>query len=549
VNKLFRKILITLFFLTFTTLIYPAEDSELSSREFIIDGLRIFKQRELRKILNLDPLVSGKEGGKKAADIISRFYRKNGYTLIKIHIVEDSDERLALYVNEGRLAKIVVHGLNNYYSLKVKQLIDFPCRIYNTEIEEQNIDRIKKKYKFPVIRTELKKIADYSESFFQIDRELKRIAFLQNNIKIFNDFPPEYDLHLYPGKSSKTKGLRIEKNGISFNIDYDYPSLFIPEISYYKNNIFYGKDYLELNFSSGFNPGIKGFVSYPPSNTLLFPPDRSFSRINGEYKINPFMNDIFGPVIIEDIYQSKSSRTDLGIERYKYLRSKTTLAPEFTLLKYFNIYAGFGYEKVYFYDTKTDETSEEEINIDNGLENYPFLESRIKLDPIPIRLGNRLNKHLKITLTEYFGNRHSRELKMECVYDFEFSSLSIYSLRLNSVLNFYDTPFHHNSGVSSKTFKGFHGEGYYTNKDFAVSNEYRFSVYQDYIYAGAFVDYVIFEPEGSFLSGTKQGVAAGPVGRFLFYDQFELIVYYSFDRLFPDGTKGTNLQLKFRKKW
>lgn len=546
---LFSKKILPLFVLIFITSfsfnVHPSE----RGRELLIEGLRIFSQEELNKILKIrENLASGKTG-KETAESISTFYRKNGYSLVKVHIVEDSPGRLALYVNEGRLAKIIVHGLNNYYSLKVKQLIDFPGRIYNIETSEQNISRIKKKYRFPVIKTELQQIADYSDSLFQLDRTFKKIAFIQNNLKIFSDFPPEYDLHIYPEKGSGMKGLSISRDGVSFNIDYDYPSTVIPEVSYYRDNFIYGKDYFEIDLSSGFDPGLKGFISVPPSNTLKLPPERSFSQVTSEYKFNPYKNDLWGPIIRSRLYQSKSSRPDLGLTKYDYLQSKSTIAPEFTFLNYFNIYAGLGYEKVYFYDIDKDDTATEHIEIKNDQESYPFFESRIKLDPIPIRLGNRIDKYLVFTFTEYFGSRSSRELSLKCAYDFEFSDLSIYSFRFKSDLNLYDTPFHHNAGVSSSFFKGFSGSGYYTNRALSVSNEYRVSIYQDYIYAGAFLDYVVFEPEGYLMSGTKYGLAAGPTGRFLFYDQFELIVYYSLDYLLPERTVGTNLQMKFRKKW
>lgn len=546
---LLRKKTIFIILLLCTLQIHAVNSATTPGRELIIDGLRIFSQEELKRILRLDENLKAPESGKKTADSIAAFYRRNGYSLVKVHIVEDSHERLALYVNEGRIGKIIVHGLNNYYSLKVKQLIDFPGRIYNTEIEEQNIGRIKRKYTFQSVRTELQRIADYSDSLFQIDRELKKIAFLNNNLKIFDNFPPEYDLHFYPEKGEKTKGLSINRDGISFNIDYDYPSEIIPEISYYRDNLIYGKDYFEADVSSGFDPGLKGLVSIPPKNTLVFPPERSFSQVTGEYKFNPYKNDFFGPTIKGKLYQSKSSRPDLGLTKYKHLQARGTLAPEFTFLKYFNIYSGFGYERVFFYDISTDTTATRHLYIDNGRENYPFLESRIKLDPIPIRLGNRIDKYLIFTLTEYFGDSRSREMQLLCAYDFEFSDLSIYSLKLKSNMNFFDTPFHHNAGVSSSFFKGFSGNGYYTNREFSISNEYRIPVYQDYIYAGAFIDWVVFEPEGYLMSGTKYGVAAGPTGRFLFYDQFELVLYYSLDYLMPDGKSGTNFQIKFRKKW
>lgn len=546
----FSKFFVAIFFLSelfFTSALQSSEPAKM----LVIEGDRIFTPAELKKILKLDEKLISRQSGKQISEVIAAFYKKNGYSLVKAHIVEESRSRLVLYIDEGRLGKIIVHGLNNYYSLKVKQLIDFPGRIYNTEVAEQNINRINHKYRFKSIRIELKKIADYSDSLFQIDRELKRITLLQENLKLFSDFPPEYDLHFYPekGGDSGTLDLGYSRDGISFNIDYKYPSVIIPEVSYYRDNILYGKDYLELDASSGFDPGMKGYVSLPPSNTFKLPPERSFSQVTGEYKFNPYMTDFFGPILKGKLYQSTSSRSDLGLKNYDYIKADGALAPEFTFLKYFNIYAGFGYEKDFFYKINIDETAQRYLEIDNRRENYPYFQSRIKLDPIPIRLGNRIDKYFILTYTEYTGEQRSREFELTSAYDFEFNDLSIYSMKFKSNMNFLDTPFHHNANVSSSVFKGFSGSSYYTNREFSMSNEYRIPVYQDYIYAGAFMDAVVFEPEGYLMSGTKFGIAAGPTGRFLFYDQFELIIYYSIDCLFPDGVSGTNLQASFRKKW
>ena len=305
-----------------------------------------------------------------------------------------------------------------------------------------------------------------------------------------------------------------------------------------------------MDISTGFDPGIKGFISVPPSNTLKFPPERSFSQIKWEYKFHPFDSNFFGPLLNGRFYQSQSSRPDLGLARYQYLLSRAVLAPEFTILSYFNIYAGLGYERAFFYDNDIDETEQRHYDIeDRSVNQYPFIETRIKIDPIPIRIGNRLDKYLVFTLTENLEDNGSREMVLSCAYDFEFSNLSIYSFKFKSDLNFYETPFYHNANVSSQFFKGFTGNGYYTNREISVSNEYRIPVYQDYIYAGLFIDMVAFEPEGYRMSGKKFGIAAGPTGRFLIYDQFELILYYSIDRLFPDDKYGTNIQVKFRKKW
>ena len=99
---LFSKKILPLFVLIFITSFSFNAHPSGRGRELIIEGLRIFNHEELNRILKIrENLASGKTG-KETAESISTFYRKNGYSLVKVHIVEDSPGRLALYVNESR---------------------------------------------------------------------------------------------------------------------------------------------------------------------------------------------------------------------------------------------------------------------------------------------------------------------------------------------------------------------------------------------------------------------------------------------------------------
>ncbi len=539
------------FFLLILILLFTSPLLSQHKNKLTIKGLRLFTDQELYSELHLDRYEQGKINLSRVISSIENFYRSKNYTLVKVYKTESSaGDESVLFVDEGRIGKIIVHNLNNYYSLKFKQQIKIPGRIYNSAVMDKTMEKLSVKFPGAAIRTELQKPPDYEGNLIQLDRELQRLKLGEIvDITFFERYVPLHDLHFFVENYKGTGFSSGKTAGLGYNIDYKFSSLFIPQIYYYDENILAAKDYFEGDISAGVDPGFNGLFSLPPSNTLLFPPELRFEELTGEYKISPMQNEFIGPLLRGNLFHSDSSRPDLGITKYRYLKSSGTLAPEITILKNLNVYAGFGVANILIYDSKIDyQTARYLIPDDNSYINY-FGEARIKFDPIPLRIGNRIDKFIILTYTDYFTGNGSNRLDIQGVYDTEFDNLSILSFKAKAVLLYRHPPFYMSENVNNEYFKGFPGKSYYTNRKFSASLEYRFSLYQDFIYAGGFADWVIFRPEGYILSGTKQGINFGPTGRILIYDQFECIVYFGFDRLLPDNIRGTNLKIKFTKKW
>ncbi|PKL19047.1 MAG: hypothetical protein CVV49_02890 [Spirochaetae bacterium HGW-Spirochaetae-5] len=541
-----KILLITLILLFVSSAVHPRQGKKLT-----VKGLKIFTEEELFTKLHLSRFEEGKKPLAEVISSIEKFYRQNNYKLVKVYAVDvRTSNEYAVFVDEGRLGRIIVHGLNKYYTLKFKQQIDIPERIYNTEIVNQNLIKLKSIFPKSVIKAELKKPDDYEGNLIQLDRELKRLELGEIfDTTFFDTFNPVHDLHFTVGHYVRDDIFSSKRDGFGFEINYKFPSLLIPEIDYYKENFFFKKDYLETALSAGFDFGLSGLYKFPPENTFQVPPERRFAELNGEYKVSPMQNNLIGPLIRGLIYHSTTSRTDLGITEYKYFRTRGTLAPEFTLSKNVKIYTGLGMEQILIYDSQIDYSAEQHlIDTDNYYQN-PFAEARVKFDPIPLRLGNRIDKFIILTYTDYLSGNSSKELDIRGTFDSELDDHSILSLKARGMMFFNNTPFYKSENVSDSFFKGFGGESYYTNKSISFSGEYRFSIYLDYVYVGAFLDLVLFEPEGFLLSGTKQGTNIGPTARFLVYDQFELIMHLGFDRLLPDNKTGITFKMKFTKKW
>jgi len=541
----------SLFLFTLILLFVTSSLDALQSKKLTIKGLKIFTEEELFSKLQLNRFEDGKKPLAEVITSIEKYYKKKNYNLVKVYAVDvRAKNEYTIFVDEGRLGRIIIHGLNKYYTLKFKQLVDIPERIYNTEIIDRNMLKLKSEFPESKITIELQKPADYEGNLIQLDKELQKLELGEIfDTDFFDIYNPVHDLHYYIGNYTREDIFSNKTGGVGFEINYSFPSVLIPEIDYYRDNILFKKDYLESAVSAGFDFGLGGLYKFPPKNTFLFPPKRQFVEINGEYKVSPMENKFIGPLIRGLIYHSTASRTDLGITEYKYFRTRGTLAPEFTILKDLKIYTGIGLEQIMIYSSNIDYSAEKHLNNTDDYYHNSFTEARIKFDPIPIRVGNKIDKYVIMTYTDYLSGNNSREFQIYGVYETEFDDLSIFSFKSRWMMLSGGTPFYKSEDVSNAYFKGFGGKSYFTNKSLTLSGEYRFSIYLDYLYAGAFLDMVLFEPEGFILTGTKQGISMGPTGRILVYDQFELIMHLGFDKLIPDNTWGTTFKIKLTKKW
>ena len=525
-------------------------------KKLTISGLRIFTENELYSNLDLKRFDEGKISLSQAIDEIENFYKENGYILVKIYSTDvevESDETYGIFIDEGRLEKIIIHNLGSFNLLRFRQMLDIPEKIYNQKIINQNLERLQEEFPQFDIRVNVLRTPDYEAGIIQLDRELRRSRFLKHFDTFFLARYRGYnDLHFFvenkndensPDNNSKSK-----KNvNIGFKIHYNFPSAIIPQISFSRDNNFFEKDYFRSLFSVGYDFPFKKLINKSPEFFEFMPHEISFAELRYEYKVSIMDNDFFGPLINGKLYTSHSSRGDLGLIRYDYSYSKTVLAPEFTLLKNFNIYAGLGFEALFIKNTITDRSRFPDIK-DHAVYSE-FAEVRLKFDPIKIEIGNKLDRYVVIIYDRYFRGSHFEQLELNSIFETEFKNLSILSFGLRGFKLFGKPEFYRSDEVNDKYFLGFTSEDYYTNSKIAFSSEYRFSIYRDFLYLGGFFDTTIFKPEGYIISGTKFGIGYGPSLRILVYDQYQFIVYYGYDVLYPDKEKGINLNMRFSRKW
>lgn len=172
------------------------------AKKLIIKGLKIFPESELYLQLHLERFEEGKINVSDVVTSIEKFYKDRNYTLVKVFATElRNTGEYTLFVDEGRLGKIIVHNLNSYYSLKFKQQVKIPGRIYNEVILKQNLVKLKQKFPKSQIRMEIEKPPDYESNIIQLDRELRRLKLGEIfDTEIFDRYTPLNDRSCSPSR-------------------------------------------------------------------------------------------------------------------------------------------------------------------------------------------------------------------------------------------------------------------------------------------------------------------------------------------------------------
>ena len=523
-------------------ILFTAVDLKAARPELKISGLKIYSEKQLLGILRLSRYLGTRQQAGKTVRAISNFYMKNGYTLARIYILENSRKRLNIFVDEGRLGRIVFPGLDELDLIRVKTSFLLEKKIFNINTMRENIYLLKKKYGYPSVTYSLVRVKSYSESRFQLDRELDLPILGKTQLPFFDEIGHRYDLVVYVTKGSKSRATRSgrrKKSGVGYKLKINMSRGFIPMAGYYHHDLIRRNDFFESEASVGIMYGLDRNFSDLPRPTFL--------EVKPVYHFAPFMTRYFTPLARGSYYWSHAARPDLGLTIYDYHKLVGAIAPGFTLLKKYRIYTGFGFEAVYFRNSENDPESDYQVYIERKTEYYNFFELVVKLEFIPIRIGNPRDRNIIFNYSHYFQEGRFNELNLQGIYDFDFRNNSIYSFDCSYRYNWYQVPFHHEFPVSDNFFRGL--RGYYSRHRLALANEYLLSVYRDYIYTGLFLDMTVFEGSGYDISGTHTGIVAGPGMRFLVLGQFEMFVYYGQDLLFPGLSSRGNLSFSIHRKW
>jgi hypothetical protein len=601
-----RNALLIVFLLFLSANAYPQQ------RTLEISGLRNYTEDELFDNLNLQRYEDGSMSAKEVVDTIVSYYNGLGYTLVKVYVIENTEKSLEIYVDEGVLGKIIFLHMDDFTLIYLKVAFRLKNKIFNIKTVTENIEKLKKGKRWKDITYELKPVKEYDTSLFQLDRELNLPLIGKKQLPIFDKFPPRYDMVVIFSKSDipesiddkipdsgdnrksdsgatdDKKDKQGKKKRILNKFDYglrlNFYKGFIPYMKYYQLGLLSRKDFLMAETSLGVMYGIDSKFTRPPRIT--------YYDFNTIYYFPPTFKDIFTPHLNFNLLYSQAARPDLGLEEYNFLVLNGLLAPGITLLSKFNIYTGFGVETAFQFQNKVSnlhllqtaiqfkslsidpyplfsgEIRQADIqNYENLMKDkfgnkdyvrtdvYNYIEAGIKYDfskkgdSIYELRKNRLKKEIAFAYDFYFLEKTFNKIRVIGYYDHEFKDRSIYSGALTYQFTFYNPPFYHEGSVSGPAFKGFYGLSYFSKNVLAQSNEYRVSVYRDFLYIGVYFDMTVFDGSRRDLTGAQFGFVGGPTIRVLLLDHFELYLQYGWDYLLATNKSHGYLYFNIYNKW
>lgn len=508
-------------------------------KEIDIAGLEMFNIYEAEYIIQrfrLNKLRRNRRHFKSVAKTIDRFYHKRGYTLAKTFLIKETPSRLFVYVDEGSLGKVIFKRLGTIDTLKMKYEFNLKHKVYHKRSVAKELTRLEKKYGFKKVYARIQPARVYDESLFQLDREYTFPGVGTIRLPYSLQYGQRYDLKIFFVK--KSDGKRRE---FTYGFGTSYTKGIIPWIKYRHPSLISRGDRWEIESSMGI------FYGFDLKYTDL--PRWTFMEAKTKYHFTPTLREYFTPLVKGSVYRSRASRGDIGLSQYEYLLLNGTLAPGITLFKRLRIYAGYGGERVYIYDSKKDPDAEFQVDVSEHTDFWQYLEFSTELDLIPWTLKRTIEREIRTTYAYYFNRRSFHELSIKGNLDYEFENFDIYNFAFEYAFVWERPPFYHEPAVSGSRFKGFMGKEYHSRKMLKVSNEYRISLYRDFVFGGLFVDFVWFEGSGYDLFGDQYGIVGGISSHIIFLDQFEFTVYYGKDYLRSTAESQYNLTLGMEKKW
>lgn len=586
--------------------IFLFSSSSYSNHRFLeISGLKIYSEEQLYTLLRLDRFERGAMTSQDVINAIISFYSLNGYTLVKVYIIDDSTASLRIYVDEGALGKIIFLNMDDFTTLYLKVVFRLKHKVFNYYSVVDNVEKLKKGKRWKYVTWQLKPVREYDSSILQIDRALNLEIMRKMKLVFFDRYSPRYDLIIIftkvdipevddrslgrdkksdsqspggntpPGaeKNQNGKKKKIMLNKVDYGLKINYYNGLIPYLKYYHLGLLSAGDYFVAETSVGIMYGLDRKFKRPPRETYF-----NFGLI---YFFTPTFKDIFTPLLRINLYQSKAGRLDLGLLEYNYLLLNVMFAPGITLLSRLNIYTGVGAEMAFLFNSKYShfvaslflppdivfgndlfkklkaikKLNDFKREVSDHTEVYAYLEAGTMYDfskksgKVYELRKNRLKKEIGFAYDFYFLEDSFHTIKLLGAYDHEFKDHSIYSTSLAYQFTFSDTPFYHEISVSNLSFMGLQRMAYFSKHVLSQANEYRISVYKDFLYVGIFFDMTLFEGLGRNLKGAQFGFVGGPTLRVLVLDHFEFYLQYGWDYLVSTRTNQGYLFFNLYNKW
>lgn len=468
---------------------------------------------------------------------LRRYYLRRGYIHTRVYIARYSKKAISLYIDEGKLGRIIFHNVGAFDIIRMRRDFKLPGKAYHRARIRRNLKSMKKKYKLRRIYSKLRPSKDFDRAKFQINRDLEFLRTKDSPFREFTKPQPRFELHVYVTKrKQKEKGFHF---GVRLNFVYGL----IPYVKYKHPDLYKNKDRLEVDTSLG--------VFYGFDFAFKKPPRWSWARIAAEYDYAPIFDGFITPQLRTSFQRTQEEREDIGLDRYTDMRIRGTIGPGFRVIKGTSFHAAYGAEGIFLAQPRLEDDASTTTAPTNGFltseggfrdgseSTWQIVEFRLEVDLEPLGLKYDIKPELKIGYNIFLSEFTFNKFFFTAKYAYEFENYDLYSLALNHVQLFIadntgndSIPFYYEEKIDGRYFRGFIGRNYHTRSVWRLTNEYRTSLYQDFIFGGLFFDITVFQGSGYDLTGLQAGIVGGISLHFLILDQFNFDLYFGRDVIF-----------------
>lgn len=526
------------FILTLLLILHQYSDVFSLPKDLIIQGNVLYTQDYIVRAADIDIIPANKFTFGTIAAAITKFYNDNGYTLARVLLVRESLASIIVYVDEGRLNRIVFKNLNSLDTMRIQYDFSLPNRIYNKLTVTKQLEKLKTKYAIKDFIVTIQQSKDYSGARFQINRLSP--PFTDGKLPLLPTLPatpdPQYDIIItivsFPVE---------ESGGFKYGLDTSFSLGLIPYISYSQPDVIKQGDNFRIRFKTGFMYGLNGnFTSYPYN---------TFNQIKSTYNFKAHFDGLFIPRVSSQLHNSKAGRKDLGLDQYKYVSINALAEPGFTPIERLRIYPGYGVEKVFIFQAvENPDATVPQPTITKDTQVWHFVGIQSNIDIIPFSLKHTTGRKITLEAYRYQNTAHFYKVGIDTTVKFEFPNYDLFDFQADYTYLNDPVPFYYEEAVSTRTFKGFMGKDYYTTHIARASFEYEISIHRDFIHVGVYNDFTAFKGK-YLLSGTQTGVAYGISFHYIFFEQFEFALWWGKDYLPSTSQSGYNLKFALAKKW
>ncbi len=489
--------------------IYEKRTGEIRGKNIRIFGNKILSKDKIYEILKYD----GREISKYDMDLslrrLEKYYISKGYDLVKITYMFLMDEWY-IFINEGRIGKIIIKGENTLNTLLLKSAFIFDQNIYNSTDLKNIIERVKKIYGIKRIQYRLLKIDGAKKSLLGLTEKFSGILQTESAESYIE---PEYDLLIIVKK--KEWG-----DGFGGFITYNSMGL-VSGISYSDGSIIISNDRFKSVIKGGINT--RSNISTNES-TIVF----TIGALDLIYYPSFLRFRYFKPSIESITSDVSYQRSDLLLNEYRLFSEDFSIYAGFEIKKNMILSYGFGEEYLYAHSFDYVVNSEKDINEIRLFRSYLSLTMNYLIAEPNLR--NDLQENLKAKLRYYIPSDNqshwlfSSDYTKSIIFGYDYMKIATGFKMLTG-----DIPFFDEFSIAYSSFKSSFSDSYYARDAYYLGIEYDLSLYKDILHIDFFSDFTLFYYK-NYNHNNMYWLGAIDTGggvRFLIFDMFLLKIDYA----------------------